>query len=94
MITKPILVSGKKGAIARATIKKGKGIVRINHQLLQNVEPRFSRMRIEEPLMIASEFSDKVNIDINVRGGGFQSQAEARDYVSRKDFPPLQRANN
>ncbi|MEK6839806.1 MAG: 30S ribosomal protein S9 [Nanoarchaeota archaeon] len=78
MITKPILVSGKrKRAIARATIKKGKGIVRINHQLLQNVEPRFSRMRIEEPLMIASEFSDKVNIDINVRGGGFQSQAEA-----------------
>ena len=34
-------------------------------------------MRIEEPLMIASEVADKVNIDINVRGGGFQSQTEA-----------------
>ncbi len=78
MIQKSILVSGKrKRAIARAAVRKGSGIIRINHQLLQNYEPRMSRMRIEEPLMIGSEYAGKVNIDIDVHGGGFQSQTEA-----------------
>src|SRR3989344_4086033 len=78
MIQKTVLASGKrKRAIARATVRKGNGSIRINHLLLENYEPKLSRMRIEEPLMIASEVADKVNIDINVRGGGFQSQTEA-----------------
>jgi len=82
MIPKGIVISGKrKRAIARATVKKGNGIIRINHQLLQNYEPRMSRMRIEEPLMIASDYADKVNIDVHVQGGGFQSQAEATRLV-------------
>lgn len=71
-------VSGKrKRAIARATVRDGKGVIRINHLLLDHYEPKLCRMRIEEPLLIASEVAKKVNIDVNVRGGGFQSQAEA-----------------
>lgn len=78
MITKPMMVSGKKKrAVARATIRPGKGIIRMNHMLLEHIEPRFSRMRIEEPLLIAGELAKKVNMDIDVHGGGFQSQAEA-----------------
>ena len=78
MIQKTMVIAGKrKRAIARATVRKGAGHIRINHQLLQNYEPRMSRMRIEEPLMIASEYADKVDIDVDVHGGGFQSQAEA-----------------
>lgn len=70
--------SGKrKRAIARATVREGKGIVRINKQLLDVYEPKMCRMRIEEPLMIAQDHASKVNIDVNVRGGGIQSQAEA-----------------
>jgi small subunit ribosomal protein S9 len=75
---KPVHISGKrKRAVARATIKEGKGYVRINHQLLQNYEPKLSRMKIEEPLLIAGDVKKKVNINVNVKGGGFQSQAEA-----------------
>mgnify|MGYP001610585092 CR=1 FL=1 len=78
MIQKTVLGTGKrKRAVARATVRKGKGNVRINSLLLQNYEPKLSRMRIEEPLMIASEVAGQVNIDVNVYGGGFQSQAEA-----------------
>ena len=75
---KAIVVSGKrKRTIARATIKPGNGVIRINHLLLEHYEPRMSRMRIEEPLLLAGEMAKKVNINVDVRGGGFQSQAEA-----------------
>lgn len=75
---KVVLVSGKrKRAIARAVVKPGAGSIRINHQLLATYEPSLSRMRIEEPLLIAGDAAQKVNIDIDVHGGGFQSQAEA-----------------
>ena len=78
MTTKVVNVSGKRRkAIARATVKPGKGIVRINSFLLQNYNPELSRMRIMEPLLIAGDIVKKVNIDINVSGGGFQGQAEA-----------------
>ena len=75
---KPIVVSGKrKRAIARATITPGKGNIRINKQLLKTIEPEILRLRIEEPLQIASNYSNKVNIKINLKGGGSQSQIEA-----------------
>lgn len=75
---KVVHIAGKrKRAIARATIREGKGHIRINHQLLEHYEPKMCRMRIEEPLLIAGDMAGKVNIDVNVHGGGFQSQAEA-----------------
>lgn len=70
--------SGKrKRAIARATFAEGKGIVRINHQLLDTYEPRLAKMRIMEPLMIGAEVAKKVDIDVDVIGGGWQGQADA-----------------
>ena len=78
MIQKTIVTSGKrKRAIARATVRPGTGNVRVNHLLLQHVEPKMCRMRLEEPMLLAGEIAGKVNIDINVQGGGFQSQTEA-----------------
>ena len=75
---KKIHTSGKrKKAIARATIYSGKGIIRVNSQLLDNYTPEFSKMKIQEPLIIASSHAKKVNIDLIVNGGGFQAQAEA-----------------
>src|SRR3989344_1163217 len=73
-----IVVSGKKKrAIARAVIKPGKGHIRINHVLLDNYGNKLSRMRIMEPLMIASDTVKNVKINVNVYGGGWQSQTEA-----------------
>jgi len=76
---KPIHVSGKrKSAIARATLKKGDGIVRINNQLLAHFSNKMARERINEPLKIAGmETVQGVNFDVNVKGGGWQSQTEA-----------------
>ena len=72
------LAAGKrKTSIAKATVYEGKGVVRINSQLLEHYTPDVSRMRIQEPLWIADTFVKKTDIDINVHGGGFQSQTEA-----------------
>ena len=77
-MNKVIVMSGKrKRAIARATIRPGKGSVKVNSVPLDFVMPRISRMKIEEPLMIAGEAANEMSIDIDVRGGGINSQAEA-----------------
>ncbi|MEM4244656.1 MAG: 30S ribosomal protein S9 [Candidatus Nanoarchaeia archaeon] len=71
-------VSGKrKHAIARATLKPGKGIVRINSILLENYQPALARHRIEEALQLAGDNARKVNIHVTVFGGGWQAQSEA-----------------
>ncbi|MBI4448055.1 30S ribosomal protein S9 [Candidatus Woesearchaeota archaeon] len=78
MSEKIVHTSGKrKRAIARATLKPGKGVVRINSRLLDVYEPEFAKMKIMEPLMLADEQAKKVDIKVNVCGGGWQSQAEA-----------------
>ena len=75
---KIVHTSGKrKRAIARATLKEGKGIVRINKLLLANYSNTLARLKIQEPLEIAKEIAQTVNISVNVKGGGWQSQAEA-----------------
>ena len=75
---KTIVASGKrKRAIARATIKPGKGIVKINNIVLDFYEPKISRLKLREPLIIAGDFIDKVDIKVNVFGGGMASQADA-----------------
>lgn len=75
---KIVHISGKrKRAIARATLKNGKGNVRVNNQVLESFEPKFARMKIMEPLILAGDLAKKVDIDINVAGGGIISQAEA-----------------
>ena len=73
-----VTASGKrKSAIARASVKKGKGKVRINNVLLDMVEPEIFRMKVREPLIIAGKLSDEIDIDISVAGGGVSSQADA-----------------
>ncbi|SRR3989338_2935091 len=75
---KSIMASGKrKRAIARASIKPGTGIVRINNTMLDNYQPEISRLKLREPLIIASDLAGKVDIKVNVRGGGISSQADA-----------------
>lgn len=75
---KTIHVSGKrKRAIARVTLRQGKGRVRINHKLLDIHESKLARLKLREPLLLAGDVANKVDIDINVFGGGINSQAEA-----------------
>ena len=71
-------VSGKrKRATARVTLKPGKGIIKINNFLLDHYKPEVARMRILEPLFLAGEVAKKVDININVYGGGWNGQTDA-----------------
>lgn len=76
---KIVVSSGKrKTAIARATVREGTGQVRINKILLAHLKPQIARQIIEEPLLLApKEITEKVDISINVRGGGTMGQAQA-----------------
>ncbi|RLI92923.1 MAG: 30S ribosomal protein S9 [Candidatus Altiarchaeales archaeon] len=79
--------SGKrKTAIARATIKEGKGRIIINSIPLEIYQPEISRLRIQETLMLASDLVDlnKLDISVNVHGGGVLGQADAiRSSIAR-----------
>jgi len=75
---KIVTAAGKrKRAIARATIRPGKGVVKVNSTVLDFYEPKISRLKIREPLIIAGDLIGKVNINVNVVGGGMSSQADA-----------------
>ena len=85
MSTKMIHASGKrKSAIARATLKPGKGKVRINNNLLESITPKMVMLRIMEPIEIAGDIANEVDIDVIVRGGGQMGQAEAARLVVAK----------
>ena len=75
---KIVVTSGKrKSAVAIATLKQGNGIVKINNKLLDFYQPKMSKLKISEPLIIAGDLANKVDIRVNVKGGGISSQAEA-----------------
>ncbi|NHI91709.1 MAG: 30S ribosomal protein S9 [Candidatus Lokiarchaeota archaeon] len=78
-MVKVALSSGKrKTAIARATIKEGKGRIKINKVPLEIYEPQIARLNIMEPLLLAGDkYSNTVDINVNVKGGGFMSRSEA-----------------
>jgi len=78
MVKKIINTSGKrKTAVARASVQKGKGLVRINKKPVELYEPEIAKWKILEPIRLAEKHIDKINIDVNVAGGGFMSQANA-----------------
>jgi len=74
-----LLTSGKrKTAVARATVRAGKGRIRINNVPIEIFEPRIARDKISEPLLQADEETWKqLDINVKVSGGGFMGQAEA-----------------
>ncbi len=73
-----IHVSGKKKqAVARATLKPGSGIVRINNKAIETITPLLTRNKILEPLILAGDIAKKVNISVRVFGGGITGQADA-----------------
>tara|TARA_B100001013_G_scaffold147288_1_gene87226 strand:+ start:1040 stop:1483 length:444 start_codon:yes stop_codon:yes gene_type:complete len=77
---KVVNMSGKrKTAIARATVKKGKGRVRVNSQPIEILQPELARRKACEPLVIAKAMDRLENVDIKVNshGGGVMGQMDA-----------------
>jgi small subunit ribosomal protein S9 len=76
--TKIVNTSGKrKTAVARATVKSGKGRVRINKRPVEIHTPELARSKIMEPLTLAGDRVKKVDITVSANGGGIIGQAEA-----------------
>jgi len=80
-----VLATGKrKAAVARATVRKGIGKVRVNDRPLELVEPEIVRQKIQEPLLMVGDRSKNLDIAVQVRGGGIVGQASAaRTAVAR-----------
>ncbi|MFH1393691.1 MAG: 30S ribosomal protein S9 [Candidatus Micrarchaeota archaeon] len=75
---KVFVVRGKrKESVARATIKAGRGIVRINSISLSAMNNKYVREIIREPLRYVGPEVDTVDISVNVYGGGLMGQAQA-----------------
>jgi len=75
---KIVISSGKrKTSIARALIKNGAGRVWINGVPVEFIPMELARMKILEPLLLIGDLAKKIDIKVNVKGGGYMSQAEA-----------------
>jgi len=75
---KIVHASGKrKKAVARATLRGGKGKIKINNIPLDLYEPKLARLKLREPLILAGDAVNKLDIEVNVKGGGINSQADA-----------------
>lgn len=72
------LFSGaRKTARATAIIAPGTGRVRINNVPAEVMQPEVVRERILSPLELAGDYRNRVDINVEVKGGGFMGQAEA-----------------
>ncbi len=96
MTQKVIHTSGKrKRAIARATLTAGTGKILINQIPLPLFATHLARSRVMEPLILAGDLPAKMDIAVNVQGGGIMGQSDAaRLAISRalvKHHPSLKK---
>jgi small subunit ribosomal protein S9 len=74
----------RKSAVARATLRRGTGLVRYNDRPLEIVEPELVRQKIQEPLLMVGDRAKSLDIRVETRGGGVVGQASAaRTAVAR-----------
>ena len=70
-------VGKRREAVARARIRNGAGRVLINDTPLDLWQPEYSRLKIREPLMLAEDLINNLDIKVSVRGGGNAGQSDA-----------------
>ena len=84
---KAVQESGKrKRAIARGVIAEGTGKVRVNNVIIDKFMNPFVQAKMQEPLVLAGDVAQKVDINVTVAGGGPSSQAEAVRLVIAKSL--------
>lgn len=86
--------SRRKSAVARVTMTPGQGIIRINGKRLTGIQEQWRKRVIKEPLLLLKPLRNKVNIKVNVEGGGNMGRSQAiRTAIARafvKFFDDLQ----
>jgi small subunit ribosomal protein S9 len=76
--SKAVVARGKrKQAVARATVKPGKGRIRVNKVLLDSYNNMYVREIIREPLRYTGPETNDLDISVTVFGGGSMGQAQA-----------------
>ena len=70
-------VGKRKTAIARATAKEGKGRIRINNMPIEIIEPKYVNAKLMEPIILAGDAIENIDIDVVVKGGGIAGQMDA-----------------
>ncbi|ABR54542.1 ribosomal protein S9 [Methanococcus vannielii SB] len=70
-------VGKRRTAIARATATEGSGKIRINKKPLELMEPKYIKMKLMEPVILAGEILGSIDVDVDVKGGGTVSQMDA-----------------
>lgn len=76
--TRALVVRGKrKESIARATIKPGKGVIRMNNMNIMAIPNPYIREIIREPVRYVGAEAAGVDISVSVSGGGMMGQAQA-----------------
>lgn len=70
-------VGKRKRSVARSSLRKGSGVVKINNKPLDLFSGKMAVMKIKEPLMLAGEEVKQFDISVNVKGGGVMGQADA-----------------
>ena len=84
---KVVNTSGKrKTAIARDTTRAGTGKIRINKVPRESYGTHLVRLKILEPLKLAGDRADKLDVDVKVDGGGIIGQAEATRIAIARGF--------
>lgn len=78
-MTDVIHKSGKrKSATARATLyPDGEGKVKVNNRRLDSLNDEMKKLKMKEPLILAGDAAEDIDIKVNVEGGGKNGQAEA-----------------
>src|SRR5207244_5225969 len=72
---KAIVASGKrKTAVARATLTKGRGVVRINSVAVEIYPVEVGRLKIREPVEVAGQKGDTKEVDVEGEGGDAMGQ--------------------
>ncbi len=72
-----IAVGKRKRAIARAYVKEGNGRLRINKQSLNVLNNKYLREFVLQPLNLIGSKVSKIDVDVNVKGGGVMGQLQA-----------------
>ena len=70
-------VGKRKTAIARATAREGKGRIRVNKVPIELFGPKYLNMKLMEPIILAGDVINTMDIDITVKGGGVSGQIDA-----------------
>ncbi|MCX6778503.1 MAG: 30S ribosomal protein S9 [Candidatus Micrarchaeota archaeon] len=74
---KELAAKGKrKRSVARAVVRAGTGIIRINGMLLECLSSEYVRAIISQPLSFTDK-SPSLDVEVNVYGGGVMGQAQA-----------------